>query len=231
MSRESTGAEDTACGQLEEDATYYQSVEDHFVSKRGAPLFLSSEDWLLVRQWRRHGVPLRIVLRGITDALDAHAHSWGRDRKVAKLTYCAAEVEAATERWVRAMAPGAEAGIDVESKLEGLAQVLERASGLGRKAAAAARRICKGLRERASSPATASLEGWLIERERVLLRALEADLGPDELARLLGEIDSDLARYRGRMPERVLEQVHAEAVARRLLERHRLTRLSLFHDD
>jgi hypothetical protein len=231
VSREPTGDEDTACDQLEEDATYYQSVEDHFVSKRGAPLFLSSEDWLLVRQWRRLGVPLRVVLRGITDALDTHAHSWGRARKVAKLTYCAAEVDVATERWVRAMAPGAEAGIDVRSKLEGLAQALEQASGLGRKAAAAARRICKGLRERASRPATASLDGWLIEREQVLLRALEADLGPDELARLLGEIDSDLARYRGRMPERVLEQVHAEAVARRLLERHGLTRLSLFHDD
>ncbi len=230
MSRETARANGSAAGQVEEDAVYFQSVEDHFVSKRGAPLFLSSEGWLLVHQWRRQGIPLRIVLRGITDALDAHAHSWGRNRKVAKLTYCAAEVEAARERWVRAMAPGAETVVDAESKLEGLAQALEQASGLGKKAAAAARRICKGLRERASSPATASLEGWLFERERVLLRALEADLGPERLARLRRGVDSDLARYRGRMPERVFVQVLAEAAARRLLERHGITRLSLFDD-
>lgn len=216
--------------ELEEDAAYYQSVEDHFVSKRGAPLFLSSEDWLLVRRWRGLGIPLRVVLRGITDALDAHAHSWGRGRKVAKLSYCAAEVEVARDRWARAVSPGTDAEIDADSRLEGLAQALEGASGLGRRSSAAARRIVKALRERAPSRGTASLEAWLVARERTLLQALEADLGAEEVARLRREVDSDLARYRGRMPERVLDQVQAEAVARRLLERHGLVRLSLFEE-
>jgi hypothetical protein len=86
------------------EAAYYQSVEEFFVSRRGDPLFLSNADWLLIRKWRQAGTPLRIVLRGIADALDAHAHSFSRDRKVGSLAYCAAEVEVARERWQRALA-------------------------------------------------------------------------------------------------------------------------------
>ena len=89
-----------------EEAAYYQSVEEFFVSRRGDPLFLSNADWLLIRKWRSAGIPLRIVLRGIADALDSHAHSWGRDRKVGSLAYCAAEVDAASERWQRALSMG-----------------------------------------------------------------------------------------------------------------------------
>src|SRR5207247_3106029 len=80
------------------EAAYYQTVEEVFVSRRGDPLFLSNADWLLIRKWRGAGIPLRIVLRGIADALDSHAHSWGRDRKVGSLAYCAAAVDAASGR-------------------------------------------------------------------------------------------------------------------------------------
>ena len=90
------------------EAEYFQTVEEFFVSRRGDPLFLSNADWLLIRKWRRAGVPLRVVLRGIVDALDGHAHSFSRDRKVRSLAYCAAEVDVAAERWRRALALGRE---------------------------------------------------------------------------------------------------------------------------
>jgi hypothetical protein len=57
------------------EAAYYQEIEEFFVSRRGDPLTLSNADWLLIRKWRKEEVPLRIVLRGIADALDGHAHS------------------------------------------------------------------------------------------------------------------------------------------------------------
>ena len=75
------------------EAEYFQTVEEFFVSRRGDPLFLSNADWLLVRRWRRAGLPLRVVLRGIADALDGHAHSFSRETKVGSLQYCAAEVK------------------------------------------------------------------------------------------------------------------------------------------
>ena len=92
------------------EAAYYQAVEEYFVSRRGDPLFLSNADWTLVRKWKTAGLPLRVVLRGIRDALDAHAHGWSRDRKVGSLSYCAREVDAARERWERALAIGHEEG-------------------------------------------------------------------------------------------------------------------------
>src|SRR5688572_9440609 len=90
------------------EAHYYQSIEQFFVSRRGDPLMISNADWFTASKWRRAGIPLRIVLRGIGDALDGHAHSWGRHRKVESLAYCDGEVQAAYERWQRALQLGAE---------------------------------------------------------------------------------------------------------------------------
>ena len=50
-------------GDVEREAAYYREVEEFFVSRRGDPLFLSNADWLLIRRWRRSGLPLRVVLR------------------------------------------------------------------------------------------------------------------------------------------------------------------------
>jgi hypothetical protein len=49
------------------------------------------------------------------------------------------------------------------------------------------------------------------------------------MAEVEREVDALLAPYRGRMPERVLDQLRADSRSRRLLERHALPRLSLFH--
>ncbi len=156
------------------EAEYFQTVEEFFVSRRGDPLFLSNADWLLIRKWRRAGMPLRVVLRGIADALDGHAHSFSRDRKVGSLPYCAAEVDAAAERWRRALA-GADAGVDVGSRLAELADRLEHAS-LKASAEKVARKIAAELRE--LEQATLSEQSAaLAAAETKLLRALEKDAG------------------------------------------------------
>lgn len=212
------------------EAGYYQAIEEFFVSRRGDPLFLSNADWLLVRRWRRQGIPLRVVLRGIADALDAHAHSWGRGRRVGSLAYCRGEVEAAMERWHHALALGATEGLDLAATLRGFAAALEKATGLGHRGAAAARRLAPELRERAAAPGSSEgLDTWLADEEAGLLKALGADLGKERVDETAAAVDADLAPYRGRMPESVLRQIRDDALARRLLEVHGLPRLSLFH--
>jgi hypothetical protein len=208
------------------EAAYYQSVEEFFVSRRGDPLFLSSADWTLVDAWRRAGVPLRVVLRGIADALDAHAHSWGRRRKVGSLRYCAAEVEAARERWLRALALGREEGTRVEDALAAMAESLEQARGLGPAAAELAARAAREIRASAGRELR-ELEPWLADRERELAAALAREMDAAALAAVEAEVDAALSRYRERMPARVLAQVRDEGIAQRLLSRHGLPRLSL----
>jgi hypothetical protein len=189
---------------------------------------LSNADWHLIRKWRTAGLPLRVVLRGITDALDSHAHSWSRNRKVGSLAYCAAEVDTAAERWRRALALGEEEGVSVDAALRGFAEALEAAGPSGPRSAAVARQIAAELRLRSGGEAMRELEPWLAEREATLRAALEEEMGPGAMGAIVRAVESDLAPYRGRMPERVLEQVRSESVARRVLEAHGLPRLSLF---
>jgi hypothetical protein len=215
---------------IEHEAAYYQSVEEFFVSHRGDPLFLSNADWLLVREWRVAGIPLRVVLRGIADALDAHAHSWSRDRKVGSLRYCAAEVEVARERWERALAGGLEEGDDLGATLDRLDSALGAARELGPESGVVLTGILEELRARRRSGAGGprDWEEWLATSERGLLGAIEREEGPGAMAHLEAEIEAELAPYRRKMPEKVARQIRDDAVARRLLEARGLPRLSLF---
>jgi hypothetical protein len=211
------------------EAAYYQAVEEYFVSRRGDPLFLSNADWNLVRRWRLAGLPLRVVLRGIRDALDAHAHGWSRGRKVGSLSYCAREVDAARERWERALALGRDEGTDAATALRGFAADLDCARGLGPGGRAVAGEIAREMRERAGSGRLEEVTGWLAEREARLLEAIGAEEGAERRTALAAEVDAGLERWRERMPARVVEQLRREQLARRTLEAHGLPRLSLFH--
>jgi hypothetical protein len=220
----------TLDGRADPEAGYYQTIEEFFVSRRGDPLFLSNADWLRIKRWRSAGIPLRVVLRGIGDALDSHAHSWGRDRKVGSLAYCAAEVEAACARWQRALALGGEEQQDAAQFLGGYAESLQRAEGLGALSRPVARGLAAALVSRAAGDLSSrDLEEWLREKESLLLEALQRDMGDARLAAIEAEVDRDLAPYSSRMPARVLSQIRTQSVARRLLEVHGLRRLSLFH--
>jgi hypothetical protein len=210
------------------EAEYYRAIEEFFVSRRGDPLILSNADWVLIRTWRQADIPLRVVLRGIGDALDGHAHSFARRRKVASLRYCEGEVEAARERWYRALSLGREEGADLTAHLEGLAERL-RSAEVPSQAAELCGRIAGELSDRAAAvDDAAELDAWLRQRERSLRDGLAEAEGREGLAEVVRQIDSDLEPYRGRMPAQVLAQVREESLTRRLLERHGLPRLSLF---
>lgn len=212
------------------EAAYYQTVEEFFVSKRGDPLFLSNADWLLVRKWRRQEIPLRVVLRGVADALDTHAHSLRRHDKVGSLAYCAPEVERAQERWRHALDLGRqESGVDVASGLRRLADALDHATGLGPASRDIAARLVREIRGDKAALPFADAEPWLAAAEAELVAALAAEDDEERSAEIEAEIDKVLAPYVGRMPARVLAQIRAESGVRRRLEKHGIPRLSLFH--
>jgi hypothetical protein len=216
-----------------EEAGYYQAVEEFFVSRRGDPLFLSSADWLLVRAWRRAGLPLRVVLRGIADALDAHAHSFARARKVGSLRYCEPSVDAAVERWRRALAGGAETSAwqePTDALLE-RAAACDAARALPPALVARVQGLARALRKCAAAPGDRrELEAWLVRNEVALVAALaRAQAGP-LLDAVHAQIEAELQPYAARLPAKVLEQVRAEALARHLLGRHGLPRLSLLQE-
>ena len=200
------------------EATYYQAIEEFFVARRGDPLFLSNADWVLIRKWRAAGIPLRVVLRGIADALDGHAHSWSRKAKVGSLRYCAAEVDAACERWRRALQLGREAGEDLATVLRGLAATIERARG-GPRTRAVADRVVAGLRQRAESPGAAVVVLWLSLASGLLFgAALRRMSGPAEdlyagIARLLQTRGGDSMARMAQIEELRARQARFERAA------------------
>jgi hypothetical protein len=209
------------------ETAYYQAVEEYFVSQRGDPLFVSNADWLLIHQWRTAGVPLRVVMRGIADAFEGHAHSWSRAKKVGSLAYCKDEVERARERWQRALELGEEEHLDAGTQLLSLAEALQQAAARATSWAPMCARIAAELRELAATPPTGSLEALLQGRERQLMAALQAAADPALLTSHDAAIERDLAPYAQRMPQPVLEQIRAESRTRRLFEAVGLPRLSL----
>jgi hypothetical protein len=214
---------------VDPEAAYYQGVEDFFVSRRGDPLFLSNADWLLIRRWRKAGLPLRIVLRGIQDALESHAHSWGRDKKVGSLRYCEAEVDVARERWERALAGGADSATDLGASLEAFATALEHARGLGPRGLALSRELASRLRVVvAQSSSRREAEETLGLAEGELVAAIRKETDAERLRAIELEVDRALAPYRARMPGKVFADLRGQSITRQLLAGHDLPRLSLF---
>lgn len=211
---------------VHDEAAYYQTVQEFFVSRRGDPLMLSNADWFRIRCWKQAGIPLRIVLRGIQDALEDHARSWARRRKMRSLRACARAVEEAHERWRRALS-GGDVDDDTAGGLLKLAETLEGAQGLGA-AADRAREVSRELRVRADSvPDRAQTESWLAVAEGQLAKALRAQAGHAHVKSLEADIEADLEPYRERLPSQVLAQVRSESLTRRLFETFALPRLSL----
>ena len=176
-------------------------------------------------------MPLRVVLRGIADALDAHAHSWGRHRKVGSLAYCAAEVDVGA----RALAARARAGRgagdrpraprsrpspmrSTDAPLDGDARVHAARPGRGdpRLGRAILRPCARSSRCSRSARPT-------------LLARLRDRVSADRLAEIEGAADAELAPYAARMPAAVLAQIRRDSVARRVLALFGIPRLSLFH--
>jgi len=214
-----------------DDARYFQTVETSFVGLRGDPLMLSNADWFLVWKWRHAGIPLRVVLRGIADAMESHALSWSRDRRVASLSYCRAEVERAARRWREDVAPAPGTGpASARERLEDLAKALEQAR-LREEVRPRVAELAAALRRRSRRARRGpALDRWLAECERALVDTLLESLPPLEREARLAEAASGLQGFRSRLPERVLAQVEEEARARVVRGAAGLPRLSRFDE-
>jgi hypothetical protein len=72
---------------------YFTEVEDEFVRRRGKHLLVSPMDWALVESWKDAGIPLTVVIRGISRAFDAFDARPAKYRKINSILYCEQAVE------------------------------------------------------------------------------------------------------------------------------------------
>jgi hypothetical protein len=227
---------------------YFTEIEERFQQRRGSLLMLSTLDWALIETWREAGVPLEAVLRGIDTAFDKNdvqtQRAGGRrPRKVNGLAWCAQAVLEAVEQSREAAIGAAPAPAEVhDSGFEAgriarfhtrNALLLEAvAASLATPASTTAAETAIRLREIAAAGDSASLEDadrTLMVLEEKLLSSLLAATTEDQLVALRAQADRELAPYRGKMQAVQIRQVQQQFLQKRLLEAHKLPRLSLFY--
>ncbi|HEY1527792.1 MAG TPA: hypothetical protein VGH51_16285 [Candidatus Angelobacter sp.] len=193
--------------------------------------------------WKDAGIPLEAVLRGIDEAFDKYAQRPSKTQKINGLAYCAQAVLMAAEEMKEA-AVGAQT--ERASSAPGLQQeeIARFFSGNAQKlrqvqSAPAVQLVAEEcavtLTDLASTLATAmnlrleDLERRLTVMEEKLLAALTMTTSENELFTLRTEADREIAPYRSKMPGTQIEQLQKQFIHKRLFEKAKIPRLSLFY--
>lgn len=230
---------------MENYFNYFTEIEEHFQRRRGGALLLSTLDWALIETWKDAGIPLEAALRGIDAAFDRYDQRPSKSKKVNSLAYCSQEVLTAAEDMKEATvgAPseskpdrGFEAPV-IATFLRRCAAELEAAklpSAVGISLSAVANEVAKTLRELAAEveiklPRLEDLERRLTVLEEKLFAVLLAAVPEDDVVKVRAQADRELAPYRSKMPVQQVEQLQKQFVHKKLLEKYKLPRLSLFY--
>ncbi len=232
---------------MENYFNYFTEIEERYQRRRGSALLLSTLDWALIETWKDAGIPLDAALRGIDAAFDCYDSKPARakTRKVNSLAYCSQEVLAAAEEMKEASAgghakdtaakaepPGMESQT-VSAYLDRNAKILEKAN-LPEEAQRVVRDIVSTLyadidRLSAGGLRLDDLERQLTIMEERMFAALLSSASTDELTQVRAEADREIAPYRSKMIAAQIEQLHRQYLNKKLLERAKLPRLSLFY--
>ena len=231
---------------MENYFNYFTEIEEYFQRRRGSLLLLSTLDWALIETWREAGVPLEAVLRGIDAAFEKYearkAHA--RVRRVNGLAYCTQEVMAAVEDMKEASigtasahkdegpAPGFEperiaAHLELCSEELGAVTLAEIAQPTAQEMSQRLRGLAMGVR--IEQPDLEELERTLTVMEEKLFATLMTTTPEADLLAVREQAARELAPYRRRMQAVQIRQIEHQFLHKRLLEKYKLPRLSLFY--
>jgi hypothetical protein len=222
---------------------YYTEIEQHFCRRRGTLLTVSTLDWALMTTWKDAGIPLEAVLRGIDEAFDKYERRPSKTQKINGLAWCAQAVLTAAEEMKEAAVgaqperAGSPPGLQQEEITRfftGNAEKLRQVKS-GPAVMLVAEECAVTLTDLASTLAGATnlrledLERRLTVMEEKLLAALTMTASENELFALRTEADREIAPYRSKMPGPQIEQLQKQFIHKRLLEKAKIPRLSLFY--
>lgn len=208
---------------------YFTEVEEHFQKARGTSLFLMSTlDWALVENWKNGGIPLEAVLRGIDIAFDKWRSKKKRTQNVNSVAYCAQAIAEEAKAAAEGRPATHSTGDAPFSNDEVVAYLQKNAATLRRPGY---EDIAATL-DRLASEDHANLEELeqrltaLEDKMFALLRSRQTD---EDLFEARRELDASIRPYRGKMTAEQLTMLEKQYLDRRLLERDKLPRLSLFY--
>lgn len=229
---------------------YFTEIEERYLYRRGGGLLLSTLDWSLIETWKDADIPLEAVLRGIDAAFDRYNQRPSKSQRINSLAYCSQAVLTAAEEMKEA-AVGASAdapakqqsgqGFEADAVAAFLvrnAEALEFAKlpeangpslrGFVLETAKTLRQLAQETTEKPSARLE-DLERRLTVLEEKLFAKLLTSTPDEEIVTVRTEADRDLAPYRRKMSGPQIDQLQKQYVNKRLMEKYRLPRLSLFY--
>src|SRR5258708_15387645 len=225
---------------------YFTEVEERFQHRRGPGLILSALDWALIETWKDAGIPLEAVLRGIDTTFDHYARrpSKAKSKKINGLAWCSQEVLATAEDMKEA-AVGTQRNQSADAPGLGKEEISRfclanaeklRQAPVHPQVRLVVEECAVTLTELAATLSNASgpmrledLERRLAVLEEKLLAALTMTATENELFDLRTEADREIAPYRSKMPGVQIAQLQKQFIHKRLFEKTRIPRLSLFY--
>jgi hypothetical protein len=75
------------------------TIEEHFSQKREVSTLLSPLDWQLIEQWKKMGIPLKVIINGIDRSFEKFKRAKKKGVTINSLSYCNQEVLAAWEEY------------------------------------------------------------------------------------------------------------------------------------
>jgi hypothetical protein len=109
-----------------EQSLYFQKIARHFLSRRGAPFFLSAKDLDLISSWEEAGLPLPVVLEGIEKAFDSYRLRQRKADKVLSLSFCNTQVSKAFQQHRERRVGGSQKIVSRQEKRGRLQAEIER---------------------------------------------------------------------------------------------------------
>lgn len=235
---------------MENYFNYFTEIEECFRKCRGTPTLLSTIDWALIESWKESGIPLEAVLIGIERAFQKYSRRPKRFRKINGLGYCSQSVFEAAEELNTALVesgavhsshPPAEAVFSAEeirAYLTRNAEALEKASKICREHGEQV--VAEDLHESAAAlgeisargdwgPDLQNLEQNLSALEDKLSAVLTRAASVELLTEVRSEVDRELVSYLQKMTGPQIESLQRQFLKKRLFERYRVPRLSLFY--
>jgi len=213
---------------------YFTEIEEHFQRARGTGLFLLSPlDWALVESWKNAGVPLEAVLRGIDAAFEKWRSRKSKTQKINGLAFCAQAV--LTEAQQMAGTSPRQVASQSPYTVEELRRYLAGNAAMLRQTHNAAYEEIATMLDQLGEEMDQyardleRLEQHLTVLEEKMLAIAHAAETSEQLLRARQELETELRPYRSKMSAAQLSMLEKQYLDRRLLERQKLPRLSLFY--
>jgi hypothetical protein len=205
---------------------YFTEIEQFYQSRRDTFTLLSTLDWVLIESWKEQGIPLELVLKGIDRAFSR------AKRKINSLAYCVGAISEVIEEQKETSVDKPERPeISMEETRTYLAGLAEKTAALSATFPEFSGKIASIAESvRAVDPADfRNAEQTLTALEERLLAIVKIAADESSLLDVRRGVDAELGPFRSSMTAEQLAMLEQQLLRRKLLERYRAPRLSLFY--